>query len=85
MSGLSMNVSKITHTSKMRDLGVIFDQFLNFNDHVTAICRSIHFHIRNIGNIRNLLYYDDCSSFINSHQLIVDFIIVNDPVQRTHE
>ena len=48
----------------VRDLGVIFDQFLNFDDHITAICRSTHFHIRNIGKIRNLLSYDACSTII---------------------
>ena len=39
-SGLSVNVgeSMITQSSKVRDLGVIFDQFLNFND---------NFHIKN--------------------------------------
>ena len=58
--------SMITQSSKVRDLGVIFDQFLNFDDHITAICRSTHFHIRNIGKIRNLLSYDACSTIINA-------------------
>ena len=37
LSGLSVNVgeSMITQSSKVRDLGVIFDQFLNFDDHIT--------------------------------------------------
>ena len=66
LSGLSVNVgeSMITQSSKVRDLGVIFDQFLNFDDHITAICRSTHFHIRNIGKIRNLLSYDACNSIL---------------------
>ena len=51
---------------KGEDLGVIFDQFLNFDDHITAICRSTHFHIRNIGKIRNLLSYDACSTIIHA-------------------
>ena len=55
LSGLSVNIgeSMITQSSKVRDLGVIFDQFLNFDHHITVICRSTHFHIRNIGKIRN--------------------------------
>ena len=63
---LSVNVgeSMITQSSKVRDLGVIFDQFLNFDCHITAICRSTHFYIRNIGKIRNLLSYDACSTII---------------------
>ena len=57
LSGLSVNVGKtmITQSSKVRDLVVIFDQFLNCDDHITAICRSTHFHIRNKGKIKNLL------------------------------
>ena len=53
LSGLSVNVgeSEITQSSKVRDLGVTFDKFLNFDDHITAICRSTYFHIRNIGKI----------------------------------
>ena len=70
LSGLSVNVGESinTQSSKMRDLGVIFDQFLNFDDHITAICRSTYFHIRNIGKIMNLLSYDACSTII--HELI---------------
>ena len=68
LSGLSVNVgeSMITQSSKVRDLGVIFDQFLNLDDHITAICRSTHFYIRNIGKIRNLLSYDVCSTIIHA-------------------
>ena len=54
----------ITQSSTVRDLGVIFDQFLHFDDHITAICRSTHFHNRNIGTIRNFLSYDACSAII---------------------
>ena len=56
----------ITQSSEVRDLGVIFDQFLNFDDHITAIYGSTHYHIRNIGNIRNLLSYDACSTIIHA-------------------
>ena len=68
LSGMSVNVceSHITQSLKVRDLGVIFDQFLNFDDHITAICRSTYFHIRNIGKIRNLLSYNTCSTVIHA-------------------
>ena len=33
-------------STNVRDFGVLFDQFLNFDDHITAICRSTHFYIR---------------------------------------
>ena len=68
LSGLSVNVgdSMISQSSKVRDLGVIYDQFLNFDYHITAICRSTHFHIRNIGKIRKLLSHDACSTIIHA-------------------
>ena len=89
MSDLSVNVteSQITQSLKVRDLGVTFDQFLKFDDHITAICRSIYFHIRNIGKIRNLLSYNDCSTII--HALIscrLDYcnsLFYNVPTQKT--
>ena len=77
----------ITQSSKVRDLGVIFDQFLNFDDHITAICKSTLFHIRNIDKIRNLLSYNACSTII--HALIscrLDYcnsILYNVPKSKT--
>ena len=84
-----MNVgeSQNTHSLKVRDLGVTFDQFLNFDDHITAICRSTYFHIRNIGKIRNLLSYNACSTII--HALIscrLDYcnsLLYNVPTHKT--
>ena len=58
LSGLSVNVGErqITQSLKVRD------QFLNFDDHITAICRSTYFHIRKMSN---LLSYKACSTIIN--------------------
>ena len=63
-----MNVgeSQITQSLKVRDLGVTFDQFLNFDDLITAICRSTYFHIRNIRKIWNLLPYNACYTIIHA-------------------
>ena len=69
LSGLSVSVgdSVIAQSSKVRDLGVIFDQFLNFMIIlVVYICRSTHFILRNIGRIRHLLSYDACAQLIHA-------------------
>ena len=57
LSSLSVYVgdSIIQQSSKVRDLGVIFDQFLSFDDYISSVCRSTHFHLRNMGRIRHLL------------------------------
>ena len=57
LSDLSVNVggNLIKPSEKVRDLGVILDQMLSFDDHISTICQSAHFHIRNIGRIK--IYY----------------------------
>ena len=53
----------------MRDQGVVFNQYLTFQDHISGICKSTHFHMRSIGRNRNLL------TFVATAQLIHAFII----------
>ena len=68
LSGLSVSVgnSVIAQSSKVGDLGVIFDQFLNFDDYISGVCRSTHFHLRNIGRIWHHLSYDACAQLIHA-------------------
>ena len=53
LSSLSVYVDDmiIQQSSKVRDMGVIFDQFLSFDDYISSDCRSTHFHLRNISRI----------------------------------
>ena len=62
-SSLSISVgdSIILQSSKVRDLGLNFDQSLSFDDYISGICRSIYFHLRNIVSlvrIWSLLFYE---------------------------
>ena len=68
LSGLSVSVcdSVIAQSSKVRNLGVIFDQFLNFDNYISGVCRSTHFHLRNIVRIRLLLSYDTYAQLIHA-------------------
>ena len=50
----------------MRDLGVVFDQYLTFHDHISGICKSTHFHLRGIEIIRNLLTFDTTAQLIHA-------------------
>ena len=64
LSGLSVSDSVSIIESKKS--GVIFDQFLNFDDYISCVCRSTHFHLRNIGRVRHLLSYDACAQLIHA-------------------
>ena len=68
LSGLSIIVgdSIIQQSSKVRNLGIIFDQFLSFDDYISSVCRSIHFHPRNIGRIRHLLSQNATAQLIHA-------------------
>ena len=57
LSSVSINIgdSKILSSSKARDLCVVFDECLSLDAHISAICRSTHFYLRNIGRVRNLI------------------------------
>ena len=68
LSSLSVYVgdSIIQQSSKVRDLGVIFDQFLSFDDYISSVCRSTHFHLRNIGRIRHLLSHHATAQLIHA-------------------
>ena len=67
-SGLSISVvdSIISQLSKVTDLGVIFDQSLSFDDYTSGVCRSTHFHWRNIGRIRSLLSYEATAQLLHA-------------------
>ena len=54
----------------MRNLGIIFDLFLSFDDYISSVYRSTHFHLRNIGRIRHLLSQNTTSQLIHALILI---------------
>ena len=71
LSDLSVSVG-VSPSSKVRDLGVVFDQYLTFHDHISGICKSTHFHLRGIGRIRNLLTFNATAQLI--HALITSHL-----------
>ena len=59
----------VVPSSSVRNLGrVIFDKCFNFEDHIKFICKSSHYHIRNIAKIRR--YIDEESAKIVVHAFV---------------
>jgi Reverse transcriptase (RNA-dependent DNA polymerase) len=52
---LSVGNSDIQLSNSARNLGVIFDQNLSFSKHIDAVCRSTHYHLRDLRRIRRIL------------------------------
>ena len=70
LSDLSVSVGdgdmQVFPPSKVRDLGVVFEQYLSFHDHISGICKSTHVHLGGIGRIRNLLTFDATAQLIHA-------------------
>ena len=68
LSDLSISVrdSQLYPSSKVRDIGVVFDQYLTFHDHISGICKSTNLNLRSIGIIRNLLTFDAIAQLIHA-------------------
>ena len=66
----SLQIGNVTvvPSSSARNLGVIFDKCFNFEDHIKSICKSSHYHIRNIAKIRK--YIDEESAKIVVHAFV---------------
>ena len=63
---VSVGDMQVSPSSKVRDLCVVFDQYLTFHDHISGISKSTHFHLRGIGRIRNLLTFDATAQLIHA-------------------
>lgn len=56
----------VSATSTARNIGVLFDESLSLIPHVTAVCKSASFHLRNIYKIRKYLTHDSAVTVIHA-------------------
>ena len=63
---ISVGDSCISSSVNVKNLGVIFDKFLNMDVHISYVCKSVYYHLRNIGKIRNMLSDNACAQLIHS-------------------
>ena len=63
---IKINDNVIYTSPIVRNLGFHFDQFLDMKPHIVKISQIIHFILKNISHIRNVLDDDTCKILINS-------------------
>jgi hypothetical protein len=56
----------ITASKCVRNLGVVFDCVFNMENHITSVCQSCYFHLRNIGSIRRYLDQEIAAQIIHA-------------------
>ena len=50
----------------VKNLGAVFDHDMKMSDHITQLCRSLNYQIRNLNRIRRFLDFDACNNAIRS-------------------
>ena len=63
---LTLANSTIGIKAKAKNLGIVMDKTLLFNDHINETCKKGSFAIRSIGRIRRYLPYDGLKMLVNS-------------------
>ena len=56
----------VVPTQSARNLGVVFDNEMNFEKHISEICKSAFFHIRNISQVRRYLSIESTKTLIHA-------------------
>ena len=56
-ANLQLKISQkiVIPSTSCKSLGVMLDDHMQMDAHISHICRTTHFHLRNIGTICNLL------------------------------
>ena len=52
---IKVDDTQIEPSLKVKNLGVIFDQFLTMDDHITTVCKASYFHLKNIRSLKPYL------------------------------
>ena len=65
-SSISFQGTILTPTDSTRNLGVIFDKDLSFKNHISTICKTSYYHIRQIRQVRSSLYMNSAIILANS-------------------
>ncbi len=63
---LKVGNATIKPSNSVRNLGVNLDSTLSMNDHITRLCQTLNFQLRNIARIRRFLDKDSCHHVVRA-------------------
>ena len=63
---IDVSGERIKPTSSARNIGVIFDEHMSLDKHVTNICKACFFHLRNISKTRDCLSQADTGKLVHA-------------------
>ncbi len=63
---LTLDGCSVDSSSSVRNLGVLFDSNLSFDRHISSICKSAFFHLKNISKLRPMLSMSNAEMLIHA-------------------
>ena len=63
---LQIGTELIEPSDNVRNLGIIFDSQMSMSLHITGLCKSLSYQLRNISQIRRFLDQDSCHHIVRS-------------------
>ncbi len=63
---LTFDVCSVDSSSSVSNLGVLFDSNLSFDSHVSNICKTAFFHLKNISKLRPMLSMSNAEMLIHA-------------------
>ncbi len=63
---LTLDGYSLDSSSSVRNLGVLFDSNLSFDSHISSICKTAFFHLKNISKLRPMLSMSNAEMIIHA-------------------
>ncbi len=63
---LTLDGCSVDSSSSVKNLGVLFDRNLSFDSHVSSICKTAFFHVKNISKLRPMLSMSNAEMLIHA-------------------
>ncbi len=63
---LTLDGCSLDSSSSVRNLGVLFDSNLSFDNHVSSICKTAFFHLKNISKLRPILSMSNAEMLVHA-------------------
>ncbi len=63
---VTLDGCSLDSSSSVRNLGVLFDSNLYFEIHISSICKTAFFHLKNISKLRPMLLMSNAEMLINA-------------------
>ncbi len=63
---LTLDGCSVNSFSSVRNLGVLFDYNLSFESHISSVCKTAFFHLKNISKLRHMLSMSNAEMLIHA-------------------